>query len=128
MKIEEQMRQVMRVRQMSRRTEETYVQWYKRYVIYHRLRHPGEMGEEEVGAFLTYLANDRKVNRVTQNQALNALVFLYRHVLKKELNEISALRASERRRMPIVLPVEAVKRLLAAMSGVEGLQARLLYG
>ena len=89
------------MRQMSYRTEETYVQWYLRYVRYHGLRHPAEMGAKEVEAFLTHLAVERGVGRATQNQALNALIFLYRHVLEKDLGEIAALRAPERKRLPV---------------------------
>jgi site-specific recombinase XerD len=128
MKLVHRLREAMRVRHLSFRTEESYVQWFKCYVTYHGMRHAGEMGAQEVGDFLTHLANQRQVSRATQNQALKALVFFYRHVLEKELEAISSLRAPERRRMPVVLTVEEVKRLLDGMEGVEARQCRLLYG
>ena len=126
--IERRMRETMRLRQMSYQTEETYVGWYKRYVKYHGMRHPGELGEREVEQFLIYLAAEGGVARATQNQALNALVFLYKRVLEQELGGVDALRAPERKRMPVVLTVEEVKRLLAAIPEREGVLARLLYG
>jgi integron integrase len=128
MKVSDQLRASLRLQHMSYRTEETYVAWYVRFVKFHGTRHPCEMGAAEIEAFLTDLAVNGHVSPSTQNQSLNALVFLYKHVIKKELGEISALRARQRDRLPVVLTVEETKALLAAMSSETGLQARILYG
>ena len=128
MKLEEQMRRLIRVRQMALTTERDYLQWYRRFVLFHGKRHPGEMGRPEVEAFLTYLAADRKVAPSTQNQALNALVFLYREVLQVPLEGVDAVRAKERRKIPVVLTESEVKALLLPMQGEMALAAGLLYG
>ena len=109
-------------------TEESYVGWYKRYVIFHNRQHPETMGAKEVEAFLTDLAVRGKVAAATQNQALNALVFLYRHVLEMDLGAIDALRAKEHERLPVVLTKEEVKRMLDVVSGEYGVMCKLLYG
>jgi len=125
----DQAREVIRLKHYSIRTEEAYVQWIKRYVIFHGKRHPKEMGAREIEAFLTDLAVQRKVSASTQNQALNALVFLYREVLHLELGEFSAVRAKRPNRLPVVLTKAETAKLLAAMKpGTIGLMARLLYG
>ncbi|MCU7858447.1 MAG: phage integrase N-terminal SAM-like domain-containing protein, partial [Candidatus Thiodiazotropha sp. (ex Lucinoma kastoroae)] len=94
----------IRVRHYSRRTEETYLHWIKRYIYFHHKRHPQEMAEREVAAFLTDLAVQRNVAANTQNIALNALVFMYRHVLDQPLNEIHGLvRAKKPQKLPVVL-------------------------
>jgi integron integrase len=128
MKIEARIQEVMRRKHYSIRTEEAYIMWYKQFVRFHGLRHPGEMGDKEVSDFLTYLAVTRGVVAATQNQALNALVFLYREVLGVTLEGIEALRAKQSRRLPVVLSVEEIRRLLAVMVGEEAVMARLLYG
>ena len=87
----DRVRAAIRLRHYSRRTEATYVQWIRRYVRYHRMRHPDEMGEDEISAFLSYLAIERRVSASTQNQALSALLFLYRNVLGKELPYIDGI-------------------------------------
>jgi len=132
-KLEEQLRGVMRLKQYSRRTEEGYVQWYKRYVIFQsqvtgRMRHPKEMGAAEVTAFLTNLAVNKNLAASSQNQALNALVFLYREVLKMELEGIDAVRAKRSKHLPVVLTQDEVKTLLAGVKGAAGLAVKLLYG
>ena len=128
MKLEDQLRGAIRLKQYSRRTEESYVAWYRRFVRWHGLRHPKEMGAEEVTAFLTHLAVNRGVGAVSQNQALNALVFLYREVLKIELEGINAKRAKRSRRLPIVLTTGEMGELLKAVKGEVGLVCKLLYG
>lgn len=117
----------MRVGRYSLETERAYVGWYLRYVKFHGLRHPESMGAGEVTEFLTALAKSG-VSAATQNQALNALVFLYKRVLRIELGEINALRASRPVRLPVVLSPEEVRGLLSHMRGVEAVQAGLLYG
>ncbi|MDF1863012.1 MAG: phage integrase N-terminal SAM-like domain-containing protein [Verrucomicrobiales bacterium] len=92
------------------------------------MRNPAEMGNEEVSLFLTHLAVNRDVASSTQNQALNALVFLYRKVLDMEIDGIGAHRAKRARKLPTVLSTDEVKRFLGCMSGISLLQARLLYG
>ena len=128
MKLEDQLRGALRLKQYSRRTEETYAGWYRRYVIWHGMRHPQEMGVPEVEAFLTHLAVNRGVGAGSQNQALNALIFLYREVLKVELEGIDAKRAKRSRRLPLVLTTGEVGELLKAVKGEAGLLCKLLYG
>ncbi len=128
MKLEDQLRAAIRKLHYSHRTEEAYVLWYQQFVRFHELKHPETMGAAEVGAFLTHLAVNRNVSASTQNQALNALVFLYRQVLKTELENIQAQRARTSRHLPVVLAAEEVRVLLKSMDGVDALQAGMLYG
>lgn len=128
MKLEEQIRNRMRFLHYSIRTEEAYVGWYRRFVHFHRLRHPEEMGAAEVEAFLSDLAVSKKVVAATQNQALNALVFLFKDVLHKPFEGVDAMRAAVSRRLPVVLSVEEIRKLLMAMKGEEAVMAKLLYG
>ncbi len=129
MKLADRLREKLRLQHASLRTEEAYLSWYLRYIRFHGLRHPSEMGEAEVEAFLTDLAVRGRVAPGTQNQALNALVYLYKHVLERPLGDISALRARPRDRLPVVLTVAEVKAILEAIpAGEVALQARLLYG
>jgi hypothetical protein len=117
------------VRHRSPRTEAAYVEWIRRFVLFHGKRHPSELGPEAVSAFLNHLAVEGKVAASTQNQALNALVFLYRHVLGRELEQLGGLvRAHGTRRLPVVLTQTEVRSLLAELHGVEWLVASLLYG
>ena len=101
-KLLEQVREVMRLRHYAYRTEETYVQWIKRYILFHQKRHPREMGRDEIEAFLSDLAVNQQVAAATQNQALNAILFLYQKVLGIELIGINAVRASAPRNLPVV--------------------------
>jgi site-specific recombinase XerD len=87
-KLLDQVRQVIRVKHYSLRTEESYINWIKRFIFFHDKKHPIEMGEEEIGQFITYLAKNGKVSASTQNQALCAIVFLYKNVLKKNLKRL----------------------------------------
>ena len=125
----EEVRARIRAKHYSRRTEESYTQWIKRYILYHGKRHPKDMGAGEVEAFLSSLATERNVSASTQNQALAALLFLYRDVLGIELPWLTNLtRAKPRERLPVVLSVAEVNRLLARLDGTHALMARLLYG
>ena len=128
MKLEDQLRSAIRLKHFSIRTEESYVGWYRRFVRWHGKKHPAEMGEPEVEAFLTHLAVERKLAAVSQNQALNALVFLYREVLQKELSGVNAQRAKQTKRLPVVLTQGEVAELLKAVKGDVGLLCKLLYG
>ncbi len=125
----DQLRHAIRVRHYSRRTETAYVNWVRRFVKFHRLRHPRDMGQQEVAAFLTHLAVARKVSASTQNQALCAILFLYREVLGCELPWLdNMVRAKRHRKIPVVLTRAEVQRVLDEMSGTSRLVAGLLYG
>lgn len=118
-----------RRRRLARRTELAYRAWVRRFVLFHGKRHAAEMGEVEVAAFLTHLAVELHVSASTQNQALAALLFLYREVLHQELGELpAATRARRPKRLPVVLSREEAKRLLGQLEGIEKLVALLLYG
>ncbi len=125
----EQVRLRLRVKHYSVRTEQAYVGWIRRFILANGKRHPREMGEREVEAFLTLLATKGDVAAGTQNQALLALLFLYREVLRLELPWMdNVVRAKRPRRIPVVLSREEVMRLLSAMEGQAWLMAALLYG
>ncbi|MSU80452.1 MAG: integron integrase [Gemmataceae bacterium] len=127
----DQVRQVMLVRHYAFRTEECYVQWLKRFILFHGKRHPRDMGATELELFLTDLAVKGRVSVSTHNQALNAIVFLYRDVLGMELGRLDAVRARRPKRLPTVLAPEEVAAVLALVEGADGvfaLMARLLYG
>lgn len=125
----QQVRGVLRACRYSYSTEKTYIDWIVRYIRYHGKRHPGEMGEPEVKAFLTYLAMERNVSPSTQTQALCALVFLYRHVLQQPLGDLGGYAWPKKLpRLPVVLSVSEVTALLQHMSGVPRLMASLMYG
>lgn len=125
----EKVREAIRVRHYSIRTEQAYVDWVRRFVLFHRKRHPADMGAAEVSTFLTFLAMQKKVSASTQNQAFNALVFLYRTVLERPLGDVAGVvRAKTPRRLPVVLTQKEVRRLLANLDGTHWLAACLLYG
>ena len=126
----EQVRRQIRLRHYSIRTEQAYLGWIRRFIHANGRRHPRELGGEEVAAFLTGLAVEGQVSAATQNQALSALLFLYKVVLEMELPWMEeVVRAKRPRRLPVVLAQSEVARLLAAMpEGMPELMARLLYG
>jgi len=125
----DQVREVIRRKHYSCKTEKSYVAWIKRFILFHGKRHPREMGKTEIEAYLTYLAQDRKVAAATQNQAFNAILFLYRNVLQVELEgALNAVRARRPERVPTVLTREEVHLILDAMSGPPQLIVQLLYG
>ena len=119
-KLLDQVRHRARAQHLSLSTEKSYVSWIRRYILFHNKRHPKEMAEAEINAFLTHLAVDRHVSASTQNQALSAVLFLYRAVLKKDLGDLGDLiRAKRRRKMPVVLTTDEVvpcTKLLAGSS------------
>jgi integron integrase len=128
-KLLDQVRQAIRTRHYSYRTEKAYVHWIRRFIFFHDKRHPAEMGEAEIGRFLSSLATDSCVSASTQNQAFNALLFLYQDVLGKKIGLINGVvRAKRPQRLPVVLTKEEVKRVLDRMTGVPRLMALLLYG
>ena len=129
MRLLEQVRDVIRKKHYSIRTEQSYILWIKRFIIFHNKRHPKYMGEREISQFISQLATHRRVAASTQNQALNALVFLYKHVLRIELGDFGPMQRAKRpERLPTVLTQTEVSRLLAAMSGPHRLMAKLMYG
>ncbi len=128
-KLLDQVRDVIRRKQYSIRTEQAYVDWIKRFIVYHDKRHPAEMAEAEVAQFLTHLARDLDVAPSTQNQALSALLFLYKEVLKQEIGWLEKVeRAKKAPKLPVVLSRAEVKQVFAHLHGVPKLMAGLLYG
>jgi integron integrase len=128
-KLLDRVRSAIRLRHYSPRTEEAYAGWIRRFVIFHHKRHPAEMGDAEVGQFLTDLAEKQGVGASTQNQSLNALVFLYREVLQMPLGKLEPfVRAKRPKNLPIVLTKAEVQAVLKHMEGVPRLVAILLYG
>ena len=128
-KLLEQVRDRLRLKHYSIRTETQYVHWIRRFILFHDKRHPANMGAAEVEAFLTHLAVEGRVAAATQNQALSALLYLYREVLSIELPWLdNVVRAKTPQRLPVVLTRQEVNTVLDGMSGVYGLMARLLYG
>lgn len=123
------MRDALRSRHYSRRTEQAYLLWAERYIRFHHLRHPSEMAEPEINEYLTHLAVDGKVAASTQNQALCALLFLYRHVLGLEIGVLGdVVRARKPRRLPVVLTRAEVREILEHLDGECELMASLMYG
>jgi integron integrase len=128
-KLLDRMRAEIRVRHYSIRTEETYLDWARRFILFHDKRHPKDMGADEVQSFLSYLAVERNVASSTQNQAKSALLFLYRDVLHIELPWLDEVIAAKMgKRLPVVLTTTEMRALLNGMSGTMGLVASLLYG
>lgn len=125
-----QVRSSIRALHYSYETEKTYAYWIKKFIHYFNLKHPKEMGSKEVTTFLTHLAVNKHVAPSTQNQALCALVFLYKRVLEIPLgeNSINAVRAKYHRNLPVVLSIPETKRLLDAMHGLPRLMAQIIYG
>jgi len=128
----DQMQRALRARHYSRRTEQAYCRWARRYIRFHGLRHPGEMAEPEINAFVTHLAVREQVSASTQSQALSAILFLYRRVLHREVGELQELvRARKQPRLPVVLSREEVRAVLDELDGDDRqcwLIASLLYG
>ena len=128
-KLLDQVRQAIRMRHYSPRTEETYVHWIKRFIFFHDKRHPQEMAEAEIARFLSSLVNDLHVSASTQNQALNAILFLYRQVLRKEIGYVNGvIRAKRTKRLPVVLTRQEVRSVLGCLDGSKWIMAVLLYG
>ena len=128
-KLLDQVREQIRLRHYSIRTEAVYLEWVKRYIRFHKYRHPQEMGGPEVEAFLSDLAVRRDVSASTQNQALSAILFLYKQVLQIELPWMDGvIRAGRPQRLPVVLTREEVASVLAQLDGTLWLIASLLYG
>jgi integron integrase len=128
-KLLEQARDAIRLRHYSIRTEESYLRWMKQFILFHNKRHPAQMGEPEVTAFLSHLAVDRKVSSSTQNQALAALLFLYKEVLKQPLDWLDNIqRAKKPERLPLVFTRQEVRSILMHLEGSKWIVGSLLYG
>src|SRR5437016_5220316 len=125
----EEVRSVARMRHLSIRTEQAYVQWIRRFIRFHHKKHPREMGESEIRAFISHLAVERGITASTQTVALSALLFLYRDVLKKDLPYVSNIeRAQKPKRLPVVFTRDETERIMANLEGVYWLIGALLYG
>ncbi len=129
-KLLDQVQELLRIKHYALGTDKTYVNWIRRYILFHNKRHPREMGIAEIRAFLVHLAVEKHVSASTQTQALSALLFLYREVLQIDLPEIDLqpIRAKKPKRLPTVLTSGEVQRVLAQLTGKHLLMARLLYG
>jgi integron integrase len=128
-KLLDRVREQLRLKHYSYRTEEAYLHWIKRYILFHKKRHPNEMGDEEIRAFLIHLAEKEQVAASTQNQAFSALLFLYRHVLNKELTvDYKSIGATRSKHLPTVLTKEETQKVIDFLNGEYQLMAKLLYG
>ncbi len=128
-KLLEDVRDTLRLRHYSYRTEKSYIYWIRKFILFHQKRHPAEMGKDEIRNYLTFLARQRKVSASTQNQALSALLFLYKHVLQKEIGYIDQIeRAKKPKRIPVVFSKAEAKQILAQLNGKYWLAAALMYG
>jgi site-specific recombinase XerD len=129
MKLLDQVRHIIRKKHYSIRTEQAYTDWIKRFILFHGKRHPKDMGETEISQYISYLAVKKNVAASTQNQALNAIVFLYKQVLKRELGDFGNMeRAKRPKRLPTVLTKDEANLVLTVMSGTNALMAKMLYG
>ena len=125
----DEVRSVARMRHLSLRTEQAYINWLKRFILFHKKRHPREMAESEIREYISHLAVNEKISASTQTVALSALLFLYRDVLKKDLPYISNIeRAQKPKRLPVVFTRDETKRILASLEGAYWLIGALLYG
>jgi integron integrase len=128
-KLIEQTRQIMRLKHYAYSTERSYLNWIRRFILFHNLRHPRSLGNDQIESFLSHLAVDEKVAASTQNQALNALLFLYRNVLDHPLEyDLNAVRAKRPKRVPTVLTRDEVETVINLLQGNNRLMAQILYG
>jgi len=118
----------MRTRHYSKRTEEAYLDWIKRYIVFHNKKHPAEMGEKEINQFLNHLAVKENVSASTQNLALCAIIFLYKHILKKDPGELNFTWAKKGKKLPVVFSRTEVGKIISKLSGVNWIMINLLYG
>jgi integron integrase len=128
-KLLDRLSEALRSRHYSRRTEATYIHWVRRFIFFHHVRHPQEMAEPEINAFLTHLAVKEHVSASTQNQALCAIIFLYRYVLEKKIGDLGeVIRARKPKRLPVVMTREEVRAVIGKLTGDKKLMASLMYG
>jgi len=129
LKLVDRLRKALRSRHYSKSTEKTYVAWVKRFIYYHNVKHPAEMAEPEINMFLTHLAVENHVSASTQNQALSALLFLYRHVIGREVGNLgTVIRARQPKRLPVVMTREEIRTVLSQLDEDKWLIAGLMYG
>nr|WP_181550579.1 integron integrase [Desulfosalsimonas propionicica] len=128
-KLLDQVRNLIRSKHYSIRTEETYVNWVRKFILFHGKKHPKDMGEKEISAFLTHLAVNRNVAASTQNQAFNALLFLYRNVLGIEFGELKDVqRAKKSRKLPVVFTKDEIRQIITQLEGYKWIMAQCMYG
>ncbi|MCP5099682.1 MAG: integron integrase [Chloroflexi bacterium] len=127
-KLLDQVRNLLRRKHYALSTEQAYVGWIKRFILFHNKRHPNQMGKPEIEAFLTNLATEQNVTASTQNQAFNAIIFLYTQVLERKIEGIESVRANKSAHLPVVMTKKEVATLMVAISGAPQLVAKLLYG
>ncbi len=128
-KLLEQVSDAIRVKHYSHRTEQTYVEWIRRYILFHHKRHPKDMGVEEIQVFISHLATERHLSASSQNQALSAILFLYRHILQKEIEfPTDIIRAEKSRTLPTVLTQQEAMTVISKMTGLPQLMTKILYG
>ncbi|MBN1303965.1 MAG: integron integrase [Anaerolineales bacterium] len=127
-KLLDQLQDALRTRHYSYRTEKTYLDWVRRFILFHDKKHPDQMGAPEIQAFLTHLARERSVSASTQNQALSAILFLYRAVLRREVDPVMIASARRPERLPTVLTRGEIMQILDHLNGIHVLMVRLLYG
>ncbi len=129
-KLLEIVRDKIRFKHYSYRTEQVYLSWIKRYILYHNKKHPKDMGKIEIEQFLTHLAVDRNVSPTTQNQAFNSILFLYKEILNKSMQDenIQALRDKQKKHIPVVLTIDEVKQIILNVNGIYQVMLKLMYG
>ena len=129
-KLLDQYGEFLRNRHYSLRTEKTYIGWVRQYILFHNKRHPREMGVAEINDFITYLVNQKSVSASTQNQAISAILFLYRNVLQIELDEkaLVSIRPTRPKRIPTVLSRDEAKKVIAQMDGIYKIMTQIMYG
>ena len=129
-KLLDQYSEALRNRHYSLRTEKTYISWVRQYILYHGKRHPREMGVTEINDFITFLVNQKTISASTQNQAISAILFLYRSVLNIQLDEtvLIPIRPTKPKRIPTVLSKEEAKKVIGKMDGVYKLMTQIIYG
>jgi len=129
-KLLDQLRDQIRLKQYSPRTEKTYIHWVREYILFHNKRHPKEMGVTEINQFITHLVVERKASASTQNQAMSAILFLYRSVIKVELDEeaLGFSRPKKGKRVPVVLSSQEARAIISSMTGVYKLLVQIMYG
>lgn len=128
-KLLDQVGDAIRIKHYSLRTEQTYKEWTKRYILFHKKRHPKDMGAEEIQAFIAYLATQQSLSASSQNQALSAVMFLYRHVLQKDIDlQSDIVRAEKSKTLPVVLTHQEALAVINNMKGNVQLMAKILYG
>ncbi|MCH8021840.1 phage integrase N-terminal SAM-like domain-containing protein [candidate division KSB1 bacterium] len=127
-KLLERVRIIIRTKHYSYSTEKTYIHWIRKYILFHNKRHPNNMGEPEIGRYISHLAVNKRVASSTQNQALCAILFLYKQVLKIEIGDLDITWAKKGKRLPVVFSPNEVRKIMSQLSGTKWIMVNLLYG